>query len=268
MYDRVVFVEGRTDEAIIREWATVLNVNLSQANVGFVRMGGVRNFCHYAAAATLSFLSKRRVQSWILLDRDEMDEAEVEKLKKVTADCASVKVWEHREIENLLLQPRAIMELVRFKLRAAGKPDNSVSQEAVEEGLQDAFAALKQVAICKRVTKALCVPVFARKEVHDVMDGESVEGKLGEELERMIRDLEGRKSKIGAVHKAKSEEVEGNWMVHKEQLVPGDLVLDHVLRRFSLRFNKDHDGPRLAGLMREEEIEQVAKTLIRELGSA
>jgi putative ATP-dependent endonuclease of the OLD family len=49
MYDRLVFVEGRTDEAIIREWASVLNVNLSQANVGFVRMGGARNFSHYAA---------------------------------------------------------------------------------------------------------------------------------------------------------------------------------------------------------------------------
>ena len=267
MYDRMVFVEGCTDEAIIREWASVLNINLSQANVGFIRMGGARNFSHYAAAATLSFLCKRRVQSWILLDRDEMGEEEIEKLKKVAADCATVKVWEHREIENLLLQPRAIMELVKFKLRASGKPDNSISQEAVEEGLQNALTALKQVTICKRVTKALCVPVFPCKEVHDVGDGKSIEGKVGEELDRMIKDLEDRKSKIGAVHKAKSEEVEGNWMVQKEQLVPGDLVLDHVLRRFSLRFNKDHDGPRLAGLMREEEIDQGAKTLIRELGS-
>jgi predicted ATP-dependent endonuclease of OLD family len=39
MFDRLVFVEGPTDEAILREWANTLNLNLSQANVGFISMG-------------------------------------------------------------------------------------------------------------------------------------------------------------------------------------------------------------------------------------
>ena len=267
MYDRLVFVEGRTDESIIREWASVLNVNLSQANVGFVRMGGVRNFAHYAAAATLSFLSKRRVQSWILLSRDEKDEEEITRLKTVAADCASVRVLEHREIENLLLHPRAISELIALKSSAAGKRDNTVTQQATDAALLEAFEALKATAIHKRVAKALCPPLFPRRGVNEINAGESVGEKVGEELDRMISVLTGLRTKIDETHKAKAEQVEADWSVQKGQLVPGDLALDYVLRKFGLRFNKDHDGPRLAGLMREEEIEPGIKALIRELGS-
>lgn len=267
MYDRLVFVEGRTDEGIIREWASVLNVNLSQANVGFVRMGGVRNFSHYAAAATLSFLSKRQVRSWILLDRDEKDEEEINRLKKVAGDCASVNVLEHREIENLLLHPRAILELVKFKLRAAGKQDITATQQAVEDRLREALDALKPVAIHKRVTKALCTPLFPSQDVHEVKDGESIGEKIGEELDRMINVLTSLKMKIDETRKEKTDQVEANWAAQKEQLVPGDLALDSVLRGFGVRFNKDHDGPRLAALMREEEIEPGIKALIRELGA-
>src|SRR5437764_13310640 len=44
MFDRLVFVEGQSDEDVIREWASILGVNLSQANVGFLPMHGVHNF--------------------------------------------------------------------------------------------------------------------------------------------------------------------------------------------------------------------------------
>ncbi|NER05210.1 MAG: AAA family ATPase, partial [Okeania sp. SIO3C4] len=39
MFDRLVFVEGKSDEDVIREWASKLGVNFSQANVGFVIIG-------------------------------------------------------------------------------------------------------------------------------------------------------------------------------------------------------------------------------------
>jgi putative ATP-dependent endonuclease of the OLD family len=156
MYDRLVFVEGRTDEAILREWASLLNVNLSQANVGFVPMGGARNFSHYAAAATLAFLSKRNVESWILLDRDEKESEEIDKLKAIAAKFATVKVLEHREIENLLLQPRVILELIKFKQKSAGKSQNEVTQDQVETALEQALNRLKKKTIHKRITKTLC----------------------------------------------------------------------------------------------------------------
>ncbi len=82
MFDRLVFVEGKTDEGVLREFASIVGINLAQQNVGFVQMGGVRNFAHFAAEQTMSFLSKRRVGLWFMLDRDERTDSDVEKLKQ------------------------------------------------------------------------------------------------------------------------------------------------------------------------------------------
>jgi len=100
MFDRLVFVEGPSDEAVIREIANTLAVNLAQRNVGFVRMGGVRNFTHYATEAILSFLSKRQVEMWFLLDHDEQRQEEIVRIKERLGQRASVHVLRKREIEN------------------------------------------------------------------------------------------------------------------------------------------------------------------------
>ena len=40
MFDRIAFVEGPTDEAVFRELASSLSINLSHSNVGFIHLGG------------------------------------------------------------------------------------------------------------------------------------------------------------------------------------------------------------------------------------
>ena len=93
MFDRLVFVEGPSDEAMLREWATKININLSQANVGFIIMGGVRNFTHYASEAIFRFLTKRQVKAWFILDRDERDEVEIQSSKKGWARVPRSQFW-------------------------------------------------------------------------------------------------------------------------------------------------------------------------------
>jgi len=67
---------------VLREWAAKLRINFSQAGVGFVHMGGVHNFGYFAAEQTVSFLMKRKVKLWFLMDRDEKEEGEIAKLAK------------------------------------------------------------------------------------------------------------------------------------------------------------------------------------------
>jgi len=43
MYDRLVFVEGPSDELMIREFCNKLSVNLSRGNVGFILLRGIGN---------------------------------------------------------------------------------------------------------------------------------------------------------------------------------------------------------------------------------
>src|SRR6266481_3856140 len=52
MFDRLIFVEGPSDESVLRGIAKKLPVDLTRANVGFVYMTGARNFAHFAAEST------------------------------------------------------------------------------------------------------------------------------------------------------------------------------------------------------------------------
>jgi hypothetical protein len=152
-------------------------------------------------------------------------------------------------------------------LRAAGKADTGVNQQAIETELNKAFDALKPAVIHKRVAKTLCAPIFPTADVFDVKDGETGQQKVSAELNRMENVITTLKAKADEIHKARTEQIESEWTTRKDQLIPGDLALDYVLKAFGLRFNKDHDGTRLAGFMKEEEIDPGIKALIRELGA-
>ena len=230
MYDRLIFVEGMSDEAIIREFASTLNVNLSQANVGFVHMGGVRNFAHFAVEATLSFLKKRQVKMWFLMDRDERDEPEIAKIKDRAGINARVHILEKREIENYLLSQRALADFINLK---AGHV--VATEEEVKSALIECAENLKLMSIDKRVAKKLCEPVYPnRSRLFDPKQAAHFKDKLNEELQAMILCLQESVAKIDAMYEDQSRLVEGEWMAKKFDLVPGYELLDSVCKKYSL----------------------------------
>jgi predicted ATP-dependent endonuclease of OLD family len=144
MFDRLVFVEGASDEEVVREWASILNVNLGNAGVGFIPMGGVRNLSHFAADKTISFLTKRRVKMWFVIDRDEREEQEVQSLSKTLGAQARLIVLGRREIENYLIVPRAIADLIVQKKKQAGERSPSVPSLAdVEKAISESADQLR-----------------------------------------------------------------------------------------------------------------------------
>ncbi len=66
-------------------------------------MGGASNNQHFASEATLNLLSRRQIPMTFLLDRDEHDEAEIEKAAKRLGDRATMHWLKKRELENYLL---------------------------------------------------------------------------------------------------------------------------------------------------------------------
>lgn len=270
MFDRLVFVEGPSDEDIFREWASVLGVNLSQANVGFIHMGGVRNFAHFAAEKTLSFLSKRQVKIWFLMDRDERDDEEINKIQEKLGNKSIVKFLENREIENYLFHPRPIIEFIKIKRQLSGsKSDESVPTEVeVQQIIEDCAERLKQIAIDKRVAKHICSPVYpSRTHLFDDRDGTTILHRASREIDRMIAQLEEAKSRADSIVEQQSEEINNAWQRNKLSLVPGDVLLDMVFQQYNLRFRKERDSSRLAALMTENEIASEIKQIIREIGS-
>ena len=271
MYDRIVFVEGQYDEDIIREWASKLRVSLSQYNAGFIAMGGVRNFTHFAAQRTISFLAKRQVKMWFLVDRDERDDSEIAKLVKSVGDNAVVKALERRQIENYLICPRAILEFIRLKRELQGNINEKElpSEADIEKSLDECVDKLKQTAIDKRVVKILCNPVYpSRKRISEEAEKTEIAKSVTGEINRMIEQLKEMSSNVESVYKKQSEYVNKHWQANKFDVVPGDLLLDKACEKYSVRFKKDSgDSVRLAALMNENEIDGEITKLIREIGS-
>jgi len=256
MFDRLVFVEGPSDEAVIREHANKVGVNFAQRNVGFIRMGGVRNFTHYASEAILSFLSKRQVEMYFLLDHDEQDNDDVNAIKARLGDKASVHVLAKREIENYLLKPRAISDFLRTKTKDSPKSETALSADRISELLPVCADGLREFTIGKRVAKFLCKPVFATDSWVNEISKVGTKGAIQAEIDKQANSLADRKARLGDVCDRESATVASRWDAEKLDMVPGSELLDKVFQNYGVRFRKETDSSRIAAAIAAEEIDQ------------
>jgi ABC-type cobalamin/Fe3+-siderophores transport system ATPase subunit len=268
MFDRVVFIEGPSDEGIIREIASLIGVNLSRAGVGFISMGGARNFTHFAAQTILAFLSKRRVKVWFIIDRDERDENDVARLEEKAKDGAEVYVLQRREIENYLIGASQICKFIRIKQEMAGKMGEGPSEDEVERVIEEEVEKLRDKTVEKRVVRALCRPIYpSLSAIFEKGKSEDFDKRVVAELERLEQELERGKMRVAEVYAEYSAEVKRVWASEKLNLVPGDELIDAVCQKFGVRFYKDQgDGAKLAGLMSAEDIPADLKAMITSIG--
>lgn len=256
MFDRLAFVEGPSDEAVLRALAAKLRIDLTGPGVGFVKMGGVRNFAHYAAEGTLDLLSRRRIPLTFIADRDEREDVDVAKMLHRLGDRAKLFVLTRRELENYLVVPGPVTRFLREKRRlagAGGAPE--ISEEAVKLAINESADELKGEVIRLRVEQKLLQPVFpSRYEA-----GESVQQKL-KAASDAIASRQGDAERVTA---ETARDVEAGWAEHRLNWTPGAALLDRVARRFGLRFNKDAgDGLRLAEEFEPGQVSTELRTLL------
>jgi putative ATP-dependent endonuclease of OLD family len=268
MFDRLVFVEGPSDEGILRELASTLQTNLSQANIGFVSMGGVRNFTHFAAGAVLSFLTKRLVKLWFVIDRDEREEPELKALQDMLQGRATVKVLRRREIENYLICPRAIAQFIGVKRTLAGteaSANEPIPVGEIERSIEECADELKQLAVEKRVAKATCKPVYpALNNLFSDDPGAPIAERILKEINGMTERLETTRANLSSIYEQEASAVDTAWASRMLDIVPGDILLDKICRRYGTRYVKAKDGVRLAALLLESEISTELRDIILE----
>jgi putative ATP-dependent endonuclease of OLD family len=266
MYDRLIFVEGPSDENILRELSSKLEFNLGQYNVGFVRMGGARNFAYYATEDTLSFLTKRRVKMWFLIDKDEKDQEYFKELENKLNGQATIKILNRRELENYLICPRAIIEFIRLKQGFGGISEILPNESKIKKDINECADLLKQFTINKRLFLHLFNPIYPSSNFDFENINESqIKEITSKEVQRMIKILVEKKNKIEEIYNIQKEVVNKNWETSKLFLVPGDLLIDKVCQKYNVRFNKAKDGARIANLMLKEEIEGDIKEILKEV---
>ena len=229
MYDRLVFVEGPSDELIIRELSNLLSVNLSQKNVGFIPLNGTRNLSYYATKEILDFLTKRRVRMWFVLDRDEKSDDDV---KAISARLGSNVIFfatEGRELENYLLNPTANRNYLLAR-KGSREDVQQLTDGDVAAKLNLCADTLKSYAIWKRVAAQVYPfnPIRDRKAV-DIANS-SAQELVRKDIEAAIEGLKLTSTDIDERAQVIKNDIEMRWNQEKLKIAPGALVLDEFYK--------------------------------------
>jgi predicted ATP-dependent endonuclease of OLD family len=264
MYDKLVFVEG-LDEDVIREWASICSVKLTQPSIGFVSMGGVRNFTHYATKKTIEFLCKRRVLVFFMLDHDERDEDEINTLKDKLGNKGQLIVLKKRELENYLLCPRAIGEFIKEKYKLEEREEKDVDVGEIQKAINKCVDELKNEVIQRRVIKRASRPLYLDHKALSNLDSiTTLTNKLKEQYSKLKDKLTESEQELETIIVEETQWVETNWETSKLDIVPGDLLLDNVCKSLGKwRFDKVKDSARLASHMKENEIDLEIKNILQ-----
>jgi energy-coupling factor transporter ATP-binding protein EcfA2 len=260
MFSRLVFVDGPSDENLLRQLAGKLNIDIAKSEVGFVHMGGVRNFAHFAAEGTLDLLSKRRIRMWFVTDRDEADDSVVKRMIEGLSGRAKLTVLKGRELENYLLSEAAVAAYIEEKQKAAGSNGQRPDLESVRQAIREESLSLKDEVIRLRLEKRLLAPVF--------LHSRKVTGSVDERIASAIEQLTVRRDGVGRERRLIVEDVERDWEGQALSCAPGSVILERVAKRFGVAFSKDKgDSERLARLMPQASVDAELKALLSEIGA-
>lgn len=267
MFDKLVFVEGPSDEDVLRELASVADVNLAQASVGFVPMGGVRNLANFATEQTISFLTRRRVLMWFVLDRDERDNEEIQRIKQLLGDRAILSVLSRREIENYLIVSRPLCEFIKLKRQLGNiTTGNEPTDNGVADAIQSSAEKLKPRVLERRMAHWACKPWYLnRAMLLDGNTGAPIEARVVGQFDELIKKATEKRDGVKDTVVAQQKVLDERWGSDKVSLVPGDELLDEVCKQFGVRFYKEKDSARLAGLMKKSEVQTDIRNLLEDI---
>jgi predicted ATP-dependent endonuclease of OLD family len=254
MFDRLIFVEGVSDQAILTEFVKTMKCDFGATNSAFVIMGGGARLNQFAAESTLDLLSRRRIPMEFIIDKDERESADIKKIVDRVGDRATVRVLERREIENYLLKPFAIHKLLSDKAKRAGKEfEHSVEdltnaiQAVAEEGLE----RLVHLVVSKR----LLGPLYPNQG-----DGPAVD-----RLTSAKDAIETRIAEAATVEATVRAEISINWPQTANTRVPGSYILETLFQRYGFKYKKDSDGSALAALIGADDIDPEVKRMIKSI---
>jgi putative ATP-dependent endonuclease of the OLD family len=259
MFDRLVFVEGPSDELALRELAFKLDINLSQHNVGFVQMGGARNFAHYANAAIMDILSKRQVKIYFVIDHDEKTEDELRKITRTCANKADVHVLMRRELENYLLDPDAISATIAHKTSNRTNPNTDEIAQLITESAE----TLKNKSALKLAIQLGCRSAFFDRTVLQDVKIEDFQAIAEQQFDTMMQQLQEMRAALSKVKEQATDLVERGWDVDALNIPPGADMLDWIFRKFGVRYRKDRDAVTLASSLPTGKVPRELRLLLQ-----
>jgi putative ATP-dependent endonuclease of the OLD family len=257
MFDRLVFVEGPSDEAIIISIANKMGIDLLQQGTAFVKMGGASALPHYAAEATLELLSRRQIPMLFVIDRDEQTKEDIEKILSRLGNRAKAYSLKRRELENYMLDPDAISNAIKLKAAHSELDDKDLPSGA------DVSARIHAIAVeMKDEVKRLVIERRVLKPIYPSMEKGSAEEKISKCQQHLKNVAVAAREKIQEIE----SDIDSRWESEMMNLVPGSSVLSMLYEEYGFKFDKVKDGRRIAESMSATRVERDLSDLVGQIG--
>jgi len=274
--DFVLFVEGKSDEKIIKAWAKTLGVDFDSRNIFCIKIRGSRNFQYYANSDVLQRISlKSPIPHLFIIDRDEKSNGTIQKIQKQVKE---LHILEKREIENYLLLPNYILETMHIK--AVGNPQvleklETVQSKDIEQIVSSKIDELKNVVLLKRIREEIgggaFLPDTALENLIEETKGVDLNIMVDKIYEAITKTLSEKcsKERIKKIVEQQASIINKIWAEGKDEdkkkIVPGEDILKGVFEDYGLRYDKMKDGERIAQKMKADKIQPEIKSILEKL---
>lgn len=238
---KIIFVEGKTDKEILQS----LYEEFGDA-VSFVETKGLRPLMGLSSAITDLLDQVTKYETFYMIrDKDLLSEAKAEEIRKKYAN--KVFIWNARSIENYLLDPKILIEVLN---QLGIKPFDN------EESILKALEAIANDLRVETLADVLKNEVHHRlTEIEFGLPSASTE----DELEKMILKIgETKRNRLlkqfsddvlKQLFEEKKNFLNSVWDANCFQLIDGKKMLQEFINRHIKPFGRDVDVPSLRSLI-------------------
>lgn len=239
-----VFVEGKTDAELFGAWAHQSGCHPQTIGADFVPINGVTKLPYYVESESLTRLRTAfgELQNLFIIDRHDLSD---EALEHLVMDIPGMVILERREVENYLLDPRAVASRVLERAVSERGLRHSWSKMGQMASMMEnaantlrGFVALRRLVptvggrIDRDALLAVCADV-------DLESPATVRNALNR-LQHSTTEEVARRFNLDDDHLRRViAEVDGRWQQNGWQVeAPGGDVLRLVFRQHGLTFSK------------------------------
>jgi hypothetical protein len=212
-----------------------------------------------------------------LIDRDERNDADIEKLKRNEKLQGRLHVFERREMENYLLVPAALERYIKDQKNGNAtdlEKRNATTSAQIEALIRDARDGLKSQTIAKWVSACLHrehrVFIVARDDIGD-LETALTDAKYAQKAKALVKKKLLEQAKLDAIPELVKRErklFEKLWADEAKRIniAPGEEILCAVLKHFSIG-TKDikQKVPKIAAYLEPDDIVPELKELIERI---
>jgi len=272
--DIALFVEGESDEGILKTWANKLGIDFESNNVLCLHIHGCRNLNYYVNSEVLDRISKLKMPYYFIIDSDEKS---LETISKIKSQITNLFILERREIENYLLNATWILEALKIKAKDANCQASleKVQPSDIAQQIRKHAKELRNLVLMKRIKTEIGGGTFLSDDTFNRLiketegsDAQTIIEKVCDSINSTMKE-KCSKEKITDIVNKQYIELNEAWEKGQEEIIkiaPGEEILTATFQEYGLKYNKLKDGQRIAQQAKDDEIPSEIVNIMGKLG--